>query len=100
LIENVEIAGQTLPAMFQAAAVLAENRAAALRQSAMNEMNQLLGHEVQRLQTLQKLNDHVRPKEIILAQAQQQELAATLQQSRLRLDCLRLIWKGPAEALR
>jgi ATP-dependent helicase HepA len=52
LIENAEIARRTLPAMFQTAANLAETKAAALRQSALNEMNHLLGHEVERLQTL------------------------------------------------
>ena len=99
LIENAEIVSRTLPAMFQTAANLAEPKAAALRQSALDEMNHLLGHEVERLRTLAQVNDHVRPQEIRLAQAQQEELAMTLQQSRLRLDSLRLIWKGPPEAL-
>jgi ATP-dependent helicase HepA len=99
LIENAAIISQTLPVMFQTAANLAEAKAAALRQSALNEMNHLLGHEVERLQTLAQVNDHVRPQEIRLAQAQQAELATTLQQSPLRLDSLRLIWKGPPEAL-
>jgi hypothetical protein len=85
--------------MFQTAANLAETRAAALRQSALDEMNPLLAHEVERLQALTQVNDHVRPQEIRLAQAQQEELATTLQQSPLRLDSLRLIWKGPPEAL-
>jgi ATP-dependent helicase HepA len=99
LIENPQIARQTLPAMLQTAAMLADARAAALRQSALTEMNQLLGHEVQRLQTLQKANDHVRPQELLLAQAQQEQLATALRESRVRLDALRLIWKGPLEAL-
>ena len=98
LIENSEIAGRTLPAMFQRAATLAETKAAAVRESALKEMNSLLGHEVERLQTLARVNDHVRPQEIRLAQAEQEELATALQQSRLRLDSLRLIWKGPPEA--
>lgn len=100
LTENAEITRRTLPAMFQTATTLAESKAAALRQSALKEMNHLLGHEVQRLQTLAQVNEHVRPQEIRLAQAQQEELATALQQSRLRLDSLRLIWKGPPEALR
>jgi ATP-dependent helicase HepA len=99
LIENAEIVSRTLPAMFQTAANLAEARAAALRQSALNEMNHLLGHEVERLQTLARVNDHVRPQEIRLAQVQQAELATSLQRSHLRLDSLRLIWKGPPEVL-
>ena len=100
LIENAQIAGETIPAMFQKATMLAETKASALRQSALREMNLLLGHEVERLQTLAQVNDHVRPKEIRMAQAQQSELATALQQSLLRLDSLRLIWKGPPEALR
>ena len=62
-------------------------------------MNLLLGHELQRLQTLIKVNDHVRPEEIQLAQAQIVELEAVLRQSRLRLDSLRLIWRGSPETL-
>jgi ATP-dependent helicase HepA len=99
LIDNADIAQRTIPAMFQKATKFAETQAATLRQSALNTMNHLLDHEVQRLQMLRLVNDHIRPQEITLAQAQQQELAATLQQSRLRLDALRLIWKGPPEVL-
>jgi ATP-dependent helicase HepA len=100
LIENADIARQTLPAMFQFAGELAEPRASAVRQTALKEMNHLLGHELQRLRTLAQVNDHIRPQEIKLAQAQQEELATVLQQSRLRLDALRLLWKGPPGALK
>jgi ATP-dependent helicase HepA len=86
--------------MFEAATKFAQLQAAALRQSALTSMNQMLDHEVRRLQMLRGVNDHIRPQEIQLAQAQQQELATTLQQSRLRLDAVRLIWKGPPEALK
>ena len=99
LLENADIARRVLPAMLQTGEKLAEHRAATLRQTALDEMNHLLGREVQRLQTLAQVNDHVRPQEIKLAQAQQAELLATLQQSRLRLDSLRLIWKGPTATL-
>jgi ATP-dependent helicase HepA len=100
LIDNTGITQQTLPDMIRTASQWADARAASLRQSALEAMNQLLGHEVERLQTLARVNDHVRPQEIRLAQAQQSELANVLQQSRLRLDSLRLIWQGPPEALR
>ena len=59
----------------------------------------LLGHEVQRLENLKRVNDHVRPKEIELAKKQQAELIAAIQKSRLRLDSLRPLWKGPSEVL-
>ena len=100
LLENADIAQRILPAMIEAATKLAEAKSATLRQTAQKEMNHLLGHEVQRLQMLQQVNDHIRPQEIKLAQVQQVELAVCLQQARLRLDSLRLIWKGPPEALK
>ncbi|MDB6058790.1 MAG: polymerase associated protein RapA [Verrucomicrobiales bacterium] len=100
LIENADIAQRTLPAMLETATRIAEQRADALRQSALVEMNQLLGHEVRRLQMLIEVNNHVRPREIEIAQEQQSELATVIQQSRIRLDSLRLIWKGPPETLR
>ncbi len=85
--------------MIEAATKLAEAKAATLRETALTEMNQLLGREAQRLQMLQRVNDHIRPQEIQLAQAQQKELADALQTSRLRLDALRLIWQGSPEML-
>lgn len=99
LLENADIVRRRLPAMIEAATKLAETKAAEIRQSALNTMNHLLGHEVQRLQMLQQVNDHIRLQEIKLAQAQQTELATALRGSRLRLDALRLIWKGPPETL-
>ena len=100
LLENADIVRRILPAMVEAASKLAETQAAKSRQSALNTMNHLLGHEVQRLQMLQQVNNHIRPEEIKLAQTQQVKLATALQASRLRLDALRLIWKGPPETLR
>jgi ATP-dependent helicase HepA len=100
LIENPDISQRIIPAMCDAGTKLAEIAAATLRQSALRTMNSLLGHEVDRLKTLMLVNDHIRPQEIELAQAQQKHLADVLQTSRLRLDALRLIWKGPSEALR
>ena len=99
LIDNPDIARRTLPDILAHAAKLAEIQAAVLRKSALNEMNHLLSYEVQRLENLKRVNDHVRPEEIAFAQAQQTELTSAIQQSRLRLDALRLIWKGPPEVL-
>jgi ATP-dependent helicase HepA len=99
LIENQEVSRRTLPAMLQHAATMAETQAATLRQAALDEMNHLLGHEVQRLQTLMQVNDHVRPQEVKLAEEQQAALTTTIRQARIRLDSLRLIWKGPPEVL-
>ena len=99
LIDNPELAQRTLPAMLEQAATLAEIQALALRQTARDELNRLLGHEVQRLQTLRQGNDHIRPEEIKLALVQQAELATVLQQARVRMEAVRLIWKGPVDVL-
>ena len=99
LLENADIARRILPGMIGVATKVAETQAATMRQSALQEMNHLLGHELQRLKMLQQVNDHIRPKEIKLAQVQQEELVTALQASRLRLDSLRLIWKGLPETL-
>ena len=44
--------------------------------------------------------DHVRPEEIALTQTQLAELTTALAQSRVRLDAVRLIWKGDPKAIR
>lgn len=67
LLENADIARRILPAMVKAATSLAGAQAAGLCQSALKEANHLLGHELQRLQMLQQVNDHIRPQEIKLA---------------------------------
>jgi ATP-dependent helicase HepA len=99
LIENAEFTQRTLPAMLQAATGFADTQAATLRQSALEEMNHLLEYEVERLKMLRLVNDHIRPQEIELGRVEQRELTNALRQSRLRLDALRLIWKGPPDAL-
>jgi ATP-dependent helicase HepA len=97
LIENPEIFRRALPEMLREALRLAEARAEGVRTAALEAMNHLLGHEVQRLKTLGRVNDHVRPQEIQLAEGQQEGLARAIRQSRIRLDALRLIWKGTME---
>jgi len=51
----------------------------------------LLGHEVERLQALARVNPAVRPGEIAALRSERAELAAVLPQARPRLDALRLI---------
>jgi|GEM_PF-6158230 len=63
-------------------------------------MTAQLQAELDRLSNLRAVNDHVRPEEIELTQAQLAELTTTLAQARLRLDAVRLIWKGDPAAIR
>jgi ATP-dependent helicase HepA len=95
LLENPALAQTILPAMIQAAQTAAETRAQPIIRDSLARINQLLDHEIHRLKTLQKVNAHVRPQEIELAVNQQKQLARAIAQARVRLDSVRLIWKGP-----
>ena len=44
---------------------------------------------------LRKLNDHIRPEEIALAQEQLKQATGAIEQARLRLDSIRLVVEGP-----
>ena len=52
------------------------------------------------LTSLRLVNAHVRPEEIALATTQLAALTATLANARVRLDAVRLVWKGDPKAIR
>ena len=99
LLDKHDIARRVIPAMLKTAQDAAEVTAKQLIESSLAEMNQMLGHELHRLRTLRQVNTHIRPEELELAEREQRELHAAIQGARLRLDCLRMIWKGPPELL-
>ena len=99
LLDKHDIARRVIPAMLKTAQDAAEVTAGQLIESSLAEMNQMLGHELHRLRTLRQVNSHIRPEELELAEREQRELHAAIQGARLRLDCLRMIWKGPPELL-
>ncbi len=84
-----------LKAMLDGAQELAESRSASLRTAAETAAARALGAEIQRLRDLGKLNDHVRPEEIALAEQQLAHISQAIAKARLRLDALRLIIEGP-----
>ena len=45
------------------------------------------------------MNDHIRIEEIDLLREQYQQLEEVIEESRVRLDAFRLIWKGLSEDL-
>lgn len=73
---------------------LVELRADALRADAQTALESLLGSESQRLRALAKVNDQIRPEEIEAICDEQEALASYLGDSRLRLDSVRLVWRG------
>jgi ATP-dependent helicase HepA len=72
----------------------AETTAAPLRTAAAATARTELAAEIERLRDLQKVNDHVRPAEVALAQARLDQITAAIAAARLRLDAVRLIVTG------
>ena len=86
-----------LKAMLESATERAEARSQALRSSADGRAADVLSAEIERLEALAKINDHVRPEEIALARQQFERTRAAISEARLRLDALRLVVEGPRE---
>ena len=100
LLDNPKIGREIIPAMLEAAEEFAHTQAQERIATASAAMTAQLQAEIDRLTNLRAVNDHVRPEEIELTQAQLAELTTTLAQARLRLDAVRLIWKGDPAAIR
>ena len=86
-----------LKTMVESATERAEDRSRTLIADANTRATTALAADLQRLVDLQKLNDHIRPEEIALAQKQLEHTTAAIAAARLRLDSLRLIVEGPGE---
>ncbi len=93
-LERPEFNAQLLKNLVDGATDRAELAATPLRQNAEQTAQRQLGADLQRLVDLSKLNDHVRPDEIKLAQTQLKKTGAAIRESRLRLDALRLVVAG------
>ena len=100
LLDNPKIGREVIPGMFKAAEQFANAQAQTLIKQAHRTMVTQLQEEVDRLKNLREINDHVRPVEIELAQQQLKELKEVINKARIRLDAVRLIWKGDPEAIK
>jgi ATP-dependent helicase HepA len=100
LLDNSKIGREIIPAMLESAEAFAHKQAQERIATASATMTAQLQSELDRLTNLRAVNDHVRPEEIELTQSQLTELTTTLAQARLRLDAVRLIWKGDPAAIR
>ncbi len=86
-----------LKALIDGATALAEVRTKAMKSTAQMKASTVLTADLQRLVDLRKLNDHVRPEEIALAQEQLKCVTGAIEKARLRLDSIRLIVEGPGK---
>ena len=86
--------------MAQACESLAARKAGELKQIAAGDMDEKLSSEIQRLDSLAKVNATVRPEELTQLKEEQLNLENSLDQARFRLDSIRLVWKGDMEKLK
>ena len=95
LLDRGPMKQKLLPAMLAAAQALAAKQLPALITRATAEVSTHLDLEIERLETLRSINDHVRPEEIDLLRTQKAALQTAIATTRLRLDALRLILRTP-----
>lgn len=95
-----EFREEILPQWLERAEDLARAQTERLIADALAEMNGDLRQEILRLKDLQAVNPSVSPREIEHLIHEQQALAEALAHPRLRLDALRLMQRGPAQAHR
>ena len=99
-LENPRFNVDLLSSMVESANASAETSAGQLRGTAAQRATATLESELQRLVDLRKVNDHVRPEEIALAQERIRRTAEAIAHSRIRLDSVRLIVEGAATIAR
>jgi ATP-dependent helicase HepA len=95
LLDRGAVRKKLLPAMLEKAQALAAEQMVNVAGAARAAMEAQLDGEIERLEDLRQLNDHVRPEEIAAVAQHKTQLGAALETARLRLDALRLIWRMP-----
>lgn len=93
LLDRGAVKKKLLPAMFAQTQTLATARMQALVEGATTAMSSQLQGEIDRLETLREINDHIRPEEIAALRQQKTDLLAAITSARLRIDALRLIFR-------
>ncbi len=91
LLEHESVRTQLIPNMIEATRDLAEKAAASVIADARQSMRETLGAEYQRLEYLKTVNDNIRDVELKHARKAITKLDRKLEESRLRLDSIRVI---------
>ena len=90
-IKVVKARQTELTGMLEQAELVADTQVPALLADARANGRELLGHEIDRLVALQKVNPGVRDAEIEFFREQLQHFEQALEHARLRLDAVRII---------
>ncbi len=85
-----------IPGMLEKAKLLTSERMELIVMHATAAAEVRLQEEIDRLEELKELNDHIRPEELATARQQKGDLLAALGSARFRVDAIRLILRMPA----
>ncbi len=94
VIGNDTIREKVLPQMLGKSEEFAHEDAEAIRKAAVIEVKAVAKRELNRLKYLQKINPHVKDKEIKQLDASYKQIIKFIDKSVLRLDAVRLIYCG------
>jgi ATP-dependent helicase HepA len=94
ILEKAEFTERILPKMLEASRELADRQADARIQLARRDIDQSLGEEIQRSKRLAQTQGWVQTGELERAEAKLEGLMRALEHPQLRLDAVRVIWKG------
>ena len=97
LLDDFKVGKELIPTMLGKARKIATATAKQTAKEASQSMTATMQRELDRLTALQKVNENIRQEEIDLTREQMQKLAEALSKARVRLDAIRLIFKGPQE---
>jgi len=93
LIENESLMDTILPNMISTAKEIVDVLGGIEISNGLQRMNQTLDHEIERLISLYKKNNHIRKEEIQIALKEKSNLSSLISNARIRLDSLQLIRK-------
>ena len=99
IITEIKQIQNLIKPMSKASEKLASDQIDKMKSLAIENMNQALKSEISRLETLIKINKNIREDEITSLKKELSELQNCLDQSRTRIDSIRLIWKGEMSKL-
>jgi ATP-dependent helicase HepA len=91
LLDRGVLKRKMIPAMLEKSKAIAAEELNRLREEATARMDRQLQQEIERLEDLRSLNDHVRTEELDALRAEREALRTALATARIRLDSIRLI---------
>ena len=93
LLEKPVMRKKLMPSMLKQGEAFANERNEAIKAAAVGRVEEQLNAEIERLEDLGKINNHVRAEEVEALRQQKKELLTAIDGARVRLDALKLVMR-------